>query len=72
MSANSGGGTVYPSGAPEYTPVLEGLRLSFSSFMCSVWLINDCHFVPFVFAIALSCDQLLLITSLVSFNFSCI
>ena len=51
----SGAGTVYPSGAPEFTPVFSGVRVTRSLVVCvCVLKIVVCPFVLFLLDIVLS------------------
>ena len=64
-STNSGAGTVYSSGAPEFTPSFQwGSCCSIISFLFSVLQIVVCPFGLFLLAIALS------ILQFTTFNFS--
>jgi hypothetical protein len=49
MGATSGAGTAYPSGAPEFTPVFSGVRVTRSLVLC-VYFVDCClSFCPFFF-----------------------
>ena len=39
--ATSGAGTTYPSGAPEFTPVFSGVRVTRFLILC-VWFVDRC------------------------------
>jgi len=54
MGAASRDGTAYPSGAPEFTPVLMGLNYSIFSFLCSILYIVVYLIILFIVAIAFS------------------
>jgi hypothetical protein len=52
--ATSGAGTAYPSGAPEFTPIFSGVRVTRSLILC-VWFEDRClSFCTFSVATVLS------------------
>ena len=54
MGVTSGAGTAYPSGAPDFTPVLVGFVIFDLWFHMHVLYIVVCSFVYFLLAIELS------------------
>ena len=68
----SGGGTNYPSGAPEFTPVFSGVRVT--RFFCFLCMFSRSLFVLLQFSVWPMCclvffDIRILITPLASSNF---
>jgi hypothetical protein len=47
--ATSGAGTAYPSGAPEFTPVFSGVRVTRSLVSC-VCFVDGCLFLLYFFS----------------------
>ena len=69
--ANSGTGTAYPSGAPEITPGISGVRVTRSLVFCLCFVDRCLSFVLFLLAIVLSVtlhDLRILIKPLISSN----
>jgi hypothetical protein len=54
MGATSGTGTAYPSGAPEFTPVFSGVRVTRSLVLCVCFVDRCWSFCTFSLAIVLS------------------
>ena len=51
--ATGGTGTVYPTGAPEFTPVFSGVRVTRSLVICVCFVDHCLSFGPFLLAIVL-------------------
>ena len=54
MGATSGAGTAYPSGAPEFTLVFSGVRVTRSSVLYVCFVGHCLSFCTFLLAIVLS------------------
>ena len=67
----SGAGTAYPSGAPEFTPIFNGVCVTRSLVLC-VCFVDRCLSFFFRPLCCLFFDLRILITSLVSSNSSCL
>ena len=60
MSATSGTGPVYPSGAPEFTLDLGGVRVALSLVFVECFVDRCLSFIFFIFAVVLSVLRLFL------------
>jgi hypothetical protein len=57
MGATSGAGTAYPSGAPDFTPVFSGVRVTRSLLVCVCFVDHCLSFCTFFLTIVLSVLQ---------------
>jgi hypothetical protein len=57
MSATSGAGTAYPSGAPEFIPVFSGVRVTRSLVLCVGFVDRCLSFCPFSFDHCVVCSS---------------
>ena len=56
-SATSGAGTSYPSGAPEFTPVFSGVRVTRSLVLCVCFVDRCLSFYTFSFGHCVVCSS---------------
>ena len=56
-SATSGAGTSYPSGAPEFTPVFSGVRVTRSLVLCVCFVDRCLSFCTFSFGHCVVCSS---------------
>jgi hypothetical protein len=73
MYITCGAGTANPSGAPEFTPVFSGVRVARSLLFCIMFcrsLFIRLYFFFWPFCCLSFFDLRLLVTSLISLNFS--
>ena len=70
MDATSGTGTAYPSGAPEFTPVFSGVRVTRSLALCVCFVDRCLSFIFWPLCCLFFFDLRILITPLVYSNSS--
>jgi hypothetical protein len=57
MLTTSGAGTVYPSGAPEFTPVFSGVRVTLSLVLCVCFVDLSLSFCAFSIGHCVVCSS---------------
>jgi len=57
MGVPNGAGTAYPSGAPEFTPVSSGVRVTRSLVLCVCFVDRCLSFCPFSFGQCVVCSS---------------